>query len=87
MASITLKWGTLKGWSVGDSPEAMTALKGYFEAGSVSGSVMAQQDNEAQKRALCALIDAVDEPIQNDWSGDEMTKADAKKYVMDYSRG
>lgn len=48
---------------------------------------MAQQDNEAQKRALCALIDAVDEPIQNDWSGDEMTKADAKKYVMDYSRG
>ncbi len=80
---LLLKWGTLKGWEV-ESDKSQNALKRYHEVGQVSMSAMMQHDNAAQKTALCDLIDAIDGEIVNDWSGENMTKDDAKKYVMEY---
>ncbi|MEL7049309.1 MAG: hypothetical protein AAFO75_10185 [Pseudomonadota bacterium] len=81
---LTLKWGTLKGWRV-ESEAAKAALQAYSDAGPHSMSAMAQHDTKAQKEALCQLIDAIDGPIHNDWTGKEMSKEEAKKYVMEYS--
>ena len=38
----------------------------------------------AHKQAVCDLIDAVNcEEIWNDWTGEKMSKDEAKKYVME----
>ena len=79
---LLLKWGTLKGWEL-ESEKSMAALRRYADGG-MCGSAMMQHDTEDQKKALCDLIDAVDGKITNDWSGEQLTKADAKKYVLEY---
>lgn len=78
---LLLKWGTLKGWNL-ESDASLAALKRYADEG-VSVSAMAQDDSDAQKQALCELIDAIDGEIQNDWTGKVMSKDEAKKYVME----
>jgi hypothetical protein len=83
MNSLTLKWGTVKGWSL-ESEEARAALQKWADGG-VSMSVMAQHDTPEQKEALCAAIDHMDE-IWNDWDGVKMTKEEAKNYVMNYGK-
>lgn len=83
MDRLLLKWGTLKGWDL-KSEAARAAAKAYADAGSMSASAMLQRDTDAQKEALCNLIDAIDGTIVNDWSGDEMTKDEAKEYVRSY---
>ena len=80
---LTLKWGTLKGWRC-ESDAMKEAKKAYMDAGGNSVSAMLQHDTAAQKAALCALIDATDGEIWNDWDGVVMTKDAAKKYVMEY---
>jgi len=82
---LLLKWGTLKGWDL-KSEASLAAARKYADAGTMSMSAMSQHDNDAQKAALCELIDAVDGPISNDWSGEEMTKAEAKEYVLNYGK-
>lgn len=81
--SLTLKWGTLKAWDFTDNDKAIELLEEYNKDGHAFGA-MQQRDTESQKRIICGMIDAVDEPIFNDWSGEEMTRAEAKKYVMEY---
>ena len=84
--SLTLKWGTLKGWNFeNESPRCMELIKRYVELGS-SMSVMAQHDTPEQKQIICDLIDEVNGDIYNDWEGVEMSKADAKKYVSEYGK-
>ena len=80
---ITLKWGTLKGWSF-ESEAAKAAAQAYFDAGPVKVSAMLQRDTPERKQALCALIDVIDGEIWNDWEGTTMTKDEAKAYVMEY---
>ena len=80
---LLLKWGSLKGWRVPEEGPAWDALKRWHEGG-VSMSAMAQHDTDDQKQALCDLIDAVDGPITNDWSGEALTKDEAKRYVLEY---
>lgn len=81
---LLLKWGTLKGCGgLQDNPAAKDALRRYL-AGPTSISAMAQHDTDSQKQALCDLIDAVNCEIHNDWSGDVMSKDEAKKYVREY---
>lgn len=80
---LLLKWGTLKAWDVAGNDKAMDALRRYHDA-PVSMSAMAQHDTPEQKRAICDLIDSIDGEIVNDWSGEAMTKDEAKKYVMEY---
>lgn len=82
--SLTLKWGTLKGWGV-ESEACMEALRRYHEQ-PVSMGCATQHDTPEQKQALCDLIDAVNGPITNDWSGEDMTKDEAKKYILEYPR-
>lgn len=81
--SLLLKWGTLKGWDL-ETDASMAAMRKYHEAGSVSMGAMSQRDNDAQKDALCELIDALDGEIQNDWTGETMSKDQAKEYVRTY---
>ncbi len=81
MDTITLKWGTLKGWNL-ESEEAKKIMKEYVEHGAKL-STMAQRDTTHQKQLICNLIDIVDE-IYNDWEGGTMTKDEAKKYIMEY---
>lgn len=82
---LLLKWGTIKGYDVTGNAVAMAAISRYREAGEFSSSAMAQHDTPEQKQAICDLIDAVNGPITNDWSGERMTKDEAKKYVLEYS--
>ena len=79
---LLLKWGTLKGWSI-QSDAARDAAKRYAEGGMAMGAAQ-QHDTADQKQALCDLIDAIDGPITNDWSGQQMSKDEAKKYVLEY---
>lgn len=81
---LTLKWGTMKAWDI-KSEAGWAAAQAYFNAGPQSAGAMSQRDTTEQKEALCALIDAVNcETIGNDWSGEDMTKEEAKAYVRSY---
>lgn len=79
---LLLKWGTLKGCKV-ESDAARAALRKYHEEPTTLGA-MQQRDTATQQQALCDLIDAIDGDIQNDWTGDMMSKEEAKKYVLEY---
>ncbi len=81
---LLLKWGNLKGWKLRTdaSREAARVLFDTLQ----TNSAMEWLSDEG-KSALCRLIDAVDGPIQNDWTGDFMTKDEAKKYVLEYGAG
>ena len=81
---LLLKWGTIKGWYL-NSEESREAMKRYAEAG-MSAGAMQQHDTPEQKAAICDLIDALDGEIVNDWSGEIMSKSDAKRYVLEYGR-
>lgn len=80
---LLLKWGTLKGWNLEGNEAALELLRQYGDQG-MCISAMAQRDTDEQKQILCNLIDAVNGPITNDWSGEDMSKDEAKKYVMEY---
>lgn len=81
---ILLKWGTIKGWSI-TNPEALSILKRYFEGG-VSMSAMSDHPTAERREILCELIKAHEGDIQNDWSGEHLTKDQAMEYVRDYGR-
>lgn len=83
---LTLKWGGLKAWQM-LSKKGEAAFEAYLNAGKLSMSGMANRQTDKQKLALCALIDAVNTShIYNDWTGKDMTKAEAKEYVMESGR-
>jgi hypothetical protein len=82
--SLTLKWGTIKGWgNLSDKSQAI--MQRYADLGMSLGA-MQQVDTPEQKAILCELIDAIDGPIENDWEGTTMTKEAAKEYVLNYRR-
>lgn len=81
---LKLKWGTIKGWSL-ETDASKAAAQRYLDE-PTSMSAMTQHDTDTQKQAIFDLIDAIDGPITNDWSGEDMTKEEAKKYVMEYGR-
>ena len=80
--TLLLKWGTLKGWENISSEKCKDLLKKYHDIGASMSCAM-QKDTTEQKQIICDLIDAVDE-VSNDWTGKKMSKAEAKKYVMEY---
>jgi len=83
---LLLKWGTLKGWNFNEGSKAHKAFKKYAELGTSLGA-MSQEDTAEQKKLICEMIDAIDaKKIQNDWSGDWMTKEEAKDYVLNYDK-
>lgn len=81
---LTLKWGTLKSWDFSSSKKGQKLLKEYGKIGS-SFSAMAQKDTNRQKEIICELIDLCDdETIYLEWDGKDVSKQEAKKYVMNY---
>lgn len=85
--SLSLKWGTLKGWDLNPDGPAMAALRRYHEAGKVMAGAMMQHDNEAQVEAICEIIDALDaETVHLEWDGADVSKEAAKVYVREYPR-
>jgi hypothetical protein len=80
---ITLKWGTLKSWHL-HSERGQELLKQYNALGS-SASAMLQKDTPEQKALICQMIDECNaETVYLDWDGREVSKDEAKKYVMEY---
>jgi hypothetical protein len=78
---LTLKWGTLKSWSLG-TPKGRELLERYFALGSCD-SAMFQKDTPEQKALICQMIDECRaEAIYLDWDGKEVSKEEAKQYVM-----
>lgn len=82
---ITLKWGTLKSWRL-NSEKGRELMRKYIEIGS-SMSAMMQKDTPEQKQIICDLIDECNAPnIYLDWDDKDVSKEEAKKYVMEYAR-
>lgn len=79
---ILLKWGTLKGWRI-NSSEGQALIQRYRELG-VSMSAMAQRNTDEQNQIVCQIIDLTTGVIQLDWTGEYVTKEQAKEYVMTY---
>ena len=80
---LTLKWGTLKSWSL-NSPKGKELLQKYFAIGA-SESAMLQDDTPEQKELICQMIDECAAPtIYLDWDGKDVSKDEAKRYVMEY---
>ena len=80
---ITLMWGTLKSWHfVSDTCREL--FRRYCEIGS-SASAMMQYDTPEQKVLICQMIDECNaETIHLAWDGKDVSKDEAKKYVMEY---
>lgn len=82
--SLTLKWGTLKGWSFHEDGPAMAAFRRYCEQ-PVSMGAMSQRDTPEQRQAICDIIDALDaDTVYLDWDAKDVSKDEAKEYVLGY---
>jgi hypothetical protein len=80
---LVLKWGTLKRWNL-TSEKSLELLKRYNELGS-SMSAMLQHDTPEQKDLICQMIDECGaETIYLDWDDKDVSKDEAKKYVLEY---
>jgi len=83
--SITLKWGTLKAWTI-KTPEAKALLEKWANLGYSYGA-MTQHDTPEQKELLCQMIDASNvETVYLDWDGKEVSKQEAKEYIHNYGK-
>ena len=80
--SLLLKWGTVKGWD--DLSDKSQEIMGRFFEDGMCLSAAADHPDEKRKAILCELIDQFDGEIQNDWTGEKMTKEQAKEYVLTY---
>lgn len=93
---LGLKWGTVKFYDL-VSEEALAAMERYnaIEDGSygitdgnvvVTGAAMHHQ-SDAEKLALCEVIDALNcDTVYLSWDGIDVSKEEAKKYVMEYRK-
>lgn len=87
MAELSLKWGTLKSYDFNDKPEQARPLIEEYRALGYSFSAATQKDTPRQKEIICELIDLCDgDTIYLEWDGEYVSKAKAKKYVMDYGK-
>ena len=83
---LCLKWGTLKEVDF-HSKKAKKLLKEYSKIGYASGGRMMQEDTQRQKEIICELIEEGDfKEVILDWDNKWVSKAKAKKYVMEYGK-
>ncbi len=83
---LSLKWGTLKSWNVEGNEKGTALLKEYYNLGMSFGG-MSQKDTPRQKEIICEMIDLCDAPtIYREWDGIDVSKEEAKKYVMEYGK-
>jgi len=82
---LSLKWGTLKAWNL-HSDKGQALLKRYFALGSSASAAM-QHDTPEQKDLICQMIDECNaQTIHLDWDGIDVSKDEAKRYVMEYAK-
>lgn len=82
---IVLKWGTLKAWKL-SSDRVLELLREYSEIGSCV-SAIAQRDTPRQKELICQMIDECRaDTIHLSWDNIDVSKEDAKRYVMEYEK-
>ena len=82
---LSLKWGTLKAWNL-TSERGQELLRKYHELGS-SMSAALQNDTPEQKALICEMIDECNaETIYLDWDCRDVSKEEAKRYVLDYGQ-
>lgn len=81
--TITLKWGTLKGWNVNEGSAAIPLLQRYHELG-VSMSCAAQKDTEEQKKILCDMVSLPGMRVYLDWGDKYVSKDQAIEYIDKY---
>lgn len=80
--SLTLKWGSLKGWNF-KHEKTIAAAQKFADLGMAWGAAQQIMTPE-HKQALCDLIDVIDcDEIYLDWDGKYVSKDEAKKYVME----
>ena len=81
---LLLKWGTVKGWG-NISQETADCLNEFYKDGKTL-SVMMDRPGDERREVLCNVIDSISDDgcIRNDWTGEQMTKEEAKKYVREY---
>lgn len=83
---LLLKWGSIQGWSnMNVDGPAFAALKRYHDE-PVCMSAAMQKDTDAQKQAVLDCIEHLDGIITNDWTGEKMTKEEAKAYILEYGK-
>ena len=86
---LLLKWGTIKAWDFRGNKKLQELMEEYIKDG-VSLSCALQKDTPKQKKLICQMIDLVDvienDVIENDWTGEKMSKKEAKEYVMNYEK-
>ena len=80
---LTLKWGTVKCWDL-ETDEAVAALQKWADHGQSMSAAM-QRDTPEQQKDLLSAIDLMDE-IWLDWEGKQVSKEEAKEYVLNYRK-
>lgn len=81
--SLSLKWGTLKSWNF-TQKKTRDLLQKWVDLG-YSASAAMHGDTPEQKQIICDLIDAGNfKTVHLDWDDKEVTKDEAKAYVMGY---
>lgn len=83
---LLLKFGTLKSVAL-KGAEGKRLFEEYSKLGTSSSGVVNQKDSPEQKDLMCRMIDECDGTIRSDWDGNNLTKLEAKKYLMEYGNG
>lgn len=78
---LILKWGSVKGWELA-TDEAVAAMHKWASYGTCL-SAACQRDTPEQKQALLEAIDLMDE-IWLDWHNVQVTREEAKEYILNY---
>jgi hypothetical protein len=83
---LSLKWGSIKGWS-GFGPNQIAIAKRWQEL--EGGTISAALSNRSSEinAVVCELIDSVDKnggKFWNDWLDKYMTAQEAKDYILNY---
>lgn len=81
---VTLKWGTVKSYSI-QNEETWKIMEKYLDGGS-SISAMAQRDTPEQKQLLCQVLESIGEPVYLEWDGKYVSIEEAKEYILNYGK-
>jgi len=83
MNSITLRFGTVKTWLL-DGKEARDALQKWADHG-INIGIVSHKDTPEQQQDLLNALEFMDK-IWLDWHEVEVTKEEARKYILDYGK-
>jgi hypothetical protein len=81
---VTLKWGTVKSYSI-QNEGTWALMEKYLEAGTHQ-SAMAQRDTDDQKELLFQVLESIGEPVYLEWDGEYVSVEEAKEYIRNYGK-